>query len=93
MKKINVEYRTDIITENGYVKPDGFSSIEFQNPGSDDAVILEHIPLAAGGDPVVFINRPGEIIKNNFPVKFSTATAPMVVIIKTYYMIQDEQQV
>jgi len=86
MKKYDVTYKMDIFTTNGQVMPDGFSSIEFIRKGDENIKIANAIELDSDTPSYEFINRPGEIIRNNFDFKFAGGGAdPKLIIVKTYY--------
>lgn len=83
---ITVNYRHTIVTSNDVIEPDGFSSIEFENIGNDNAYINQSIPLTANSLKRKFENDPDEIIKEKFSVNFAgNATDKKVLVIKTYY--------
>jgi len=84
-KKYRVEYKTKIFTENGYLVPDGFSSVVFRNIGSDEAKIMKDIPVTTSGEDYALINREYCIIDYSITVEFETTTAPKVLAVMVYY--------
>jgi len=86
MKKYNVTYKMDVFTVNGQVKPDGFSSVEFIRKGDENIIVANAIELDSDTPSYEFINRPGEIIRNNFDYKFAGGGSdPKLIVVKTYY--------
>jgi hypothetical protein len=92
METIKVRYETEIITGNAVIVQKGFSSLCLRNLGDDDSTILNNIPIKAHEvgsayyDEFILINRPGEVIAQNIPVKFAGAAADQrLLVIKTYY--------
>lgn len=70
-KKYEVTYKIELFTVNGSVKPDGFNSIEFIRKGDETITIGQAIELDADTPSFEFINRPTEVIRNNFDFKFA----------------------
>ena len=91
MKKYLVDYKTEIINSDEIIKPDGFTSIMFRNLGDDDATILENVPLTNPAvdeinQEFVFINRPGEIINTDIPIRFAgVGSTKKILMTKVYY--------
>ena len=92
IRKINVRYETEIITQGKQIKPNGFSSLTFRNLGDDDVSILNNIPVKAhvSGDTYFdeffLINRPDEVISHDISITFANVgTNPQILVIKTYY--------
>ena len=82
-----VWYEAEIVDVNKNVESKGCTSISFTNSGSDDATILNNIPLAsASKDSISFDNLPDTIISKDFQfnIIFATTTAPKVYIVRTY---------
>lgn len=84
-RKYLVNYKTQIITENGFLEADGFSSVKFINIGSDEAYILKNMPLTTSGETFSLENREFVEISQNIPVEFVTTANPKVIAIKSYY--------
>lgn len=86
MDKIGIIVLDIIITENSSIDPDGFSTIEFENIGSDDATIFDNVPLLTSSFSRKFEHRPGEIFSNSIKIKFSeNSPDKKVLVTKTYF--------
>jgi hypothetical protein len=84
-KRYKARYKTKIFTENGFLEPDGFSSVIFRNIGSDEASIMNDIPLTTLSEDFAFINREFVVIQDKITVKFNTTVSPRVIAIMVYY--------
>jgi hypothetical protein len=84
-KRYKARYKTKVFTENSFLEPDGFSSVIFRNVGSDEATILNDIPITIFGEDFAFINREFVVIQEKIPVKFITTVAPRAIAIMVYY--------
>lgn len=83
---IAISYKHEVLASNGSIDVDGFSCIEFENIGDDNAVLNGSIPLTVGGAKRSFINRPFEVVKERFMINFDDkASNKKVLVIKTYY--------
>ena len=86
MKKYDVTYKSKVITKNSYLKADGYSSVTFRNTGDEAITIMNNITLAVDSSDLHFINRPNEIIRNDFFIQFAgTGSDPQILVIMTYY--------
>lgn len=86
MKKFKVNYRTDIISENTTIVPDGYTSIEFENIGEDDANLMDLIPLNPANRPRTFTNVPPDTISERMKLSFAgKSQSRKILVIKTYY--------
>lgn len=85
-KKWKVEYKTQLITENDFIDPDGYSSIVFTNFGTDKAFILNDIELEEGKTEYM-IELPNVAQKQKINVKFEggAGLTQKVVARKIYY--------
>lgn len=84
-KKYGCRTKTQVLTANGFITPDGFSSIVFRNIGSDEAKIFRDIPLSTGGEDYAVINREFVEITERISVTFDTTASPKVVVLMIYY--------
>lgn len=84
MKKVNINYSTELIIDAGAVYPKGCTSISFENLGTSNCTILGNVPLNPANDVREFKNDPGEEIKTSFPISFSGAGTKEVLVIRTY---------
>lgn len=90
MKHYFVTYRQEIITENNIVRADGFSSISFENIGTDNALLNSVIPLNNVGIAREFIEKPYCVIKDNFVISFEGVDADTrILVVKSYYQLID----
>lgn len=92
MGKLNVHYKTEIITDDDVIRPEGFASIYFRNEGDDTLNILNDIEITTfDSNPdkaeFFFINREIHQINIDIPVKFAgVGVAPKLLVLKTFYM-------
>ena len=84
-KRYKARYKTKLFTENGFLEPDGFSSVVFRNIGSDEATIMNDIPLTTDGEDFAFINREFVEIREKIAIKFETVVAPKALALMIYY--------
>lgn len=84
-KRYKARYKTKVFTENSFLEPDGFSSVVFRNIGSDEATIMNDIPLTTFSEDFALINREFVVIQDKISVKFATSIAPGVIAIMVYY--------
>lgn len=86
MKKYNAYYIKELITNNTQIRADEFSSISFENIGTDTAKIDSIIPLENTGIAREFNEKPYVKIDVDFMITFDNAsTDKKVVVIKTVY--------
>ncbi len=86
MKKFKVNYRTEIVSESTTIIPDGYTSIEFENIGEDDAALMDLIPLNPANKARTFTNVPPDIISERMKLSFGgKSESRKVLVIKTYY--------
>lgn len=86
MEKINVEYKSKYITDNTILTCDGYSSVSFENVGTDNALLMDCIPLKKNDTIREFINLPGQIIKTPIKVTFSNQSLDKaILVVFTYY--------
>lgn len=84
-KKYKVTYKTQFVTSNQQVSPEGCTSILFQQISSIPAIINNGLTLNIY--PLEFNNEPGCIITDPFDVKFLNPASPYckIFIMKTFY--------
>jgi hypothetical protein len=86
MKGFKINYKTEVLTENTTVVPDGYCSIEFENIGDDGATLMNDIPLSPGNRARSFVNVPPDVIKEKMKLAFAGKSENRkVLVIKTYY--------
>lgn len=77
--------KTEVLSANAIIEPDGFTSIRFINTGNDNAKILDNIPILSTKEFFVE-NLPGTIIEMPIAIKFAgTGDKPGMVVVKYYY--------
>jgi hypothetical protein len=84
---LSVSYKYQIIDDiYDRIDIDGFTSIEFENIGSQNAILQNIIPLPPNSYRK-FENRSGEIIKEKFHITIPPyqVGAIKILVIKTYY--------
>lgn len=86
MKKFKATYSTEVISESKTIAPDGFTSIEFENIGDDDATLLSVIPLNPASKARTFTNVPPDVVAEKFKVSFAGKSEnKKILVIKTFY--------
>ncbi|MCG3177066.1 MAG: hypothetical protein MOGMAGMI_02032 [Candidatus Omnitrophica bacterium] len=90
-KAYKVQYKQELITDNAVIRPDGFSSIAFENVGDVDATINNIIPLK-NLQTRFYNEREFVEIDTAFDIKFATpdaaTDAKKLLVIYTYYIKQ-----
>lgn len=82
-----VNIKTDILIKNQFIRPDGFSSIVFENIGEDPCTIMDSCPVNPENKAREWLNRPGEILTTQIPVIFENKSADKrLLITKIYYL-------
>lgn len=85
-QKWHVIIKTDIVAQNTLLRPDGYSSVWFENIGEDNATIFDSVPVNPESLVRKFENRPGEIITTQIPVQFEKLSADRrLLVTKIYY--------
>jgi hypothetical protein len=67
--KWNVIIKTDIYTNNTLLRPDGYSSLWFENIGEDRCNIFDSVPVNPESQLRKFENDPGQIIASQVPMR------------------------
>jgi len=81
MKRIKVRYDDFLVIENTLnVVTDNCNSITFENIGTDNATILDNIPLLPG-EIRQFNNFPGEIIPDPFKIRFADSDPDKQILV------------
>jgi hypothetical protein len=82
-----VNVKTEVIMKNMFIRPDGFSSITFENIGEDPCSIMDSCPVNPENKAREWINRPGEILTTQINVIFENKSAvKRLLITKVYYL-------
>ena len=82
-----VNVKTDLIIKNTLIRPDGFSSIIFENVGEDPCNIMDSCPINPENKAREWLNRPGEILTTQIPVIFENKSADKrLLVTKVYYL-------
>jgi hypothetical protein len=82
-----VNVKTEVIMKNMFIRPDGFSSIIFENIGEDPCSIMDSCPVNPENKAREWINRPGEILTTQINVIFENKSAnKRLLITKVYYL-------
>lgn len=81
-----VNYKSEILSKNTLIAPDGFSSIVFENIGEDPCSIFDSLPVNPESRSREFLNRPGELFSSRIPVMFGNKSEnKQLLVIKIYY--------
>jgi hypothetical protein len=84
--KWNVIIKTDIYINNTLLRPDGYSSIWFENIGEDRCNIFDSVPVNPESQLRKFENDPGQIIASQVPIQFEKKSADRrLLVTKIYY--------
>lgn len=86
MAQYRVIYKSEIISQPGIIRADGFSSIYLQNQGAKNATLNNNISLDANSPARIFNNEPEQIIGTDFSVSFQAgAGTQKILVIKSYF--------
>lgn len=86
MKKVEIVYNSEIVSESTIVHPQCCTSISFENLGTADVTIMDNIPVT-DGKIREFVNDPGEFIMSSFPVKFGSTGTCILLVVRTFAKI------
>lgn len=77
--------KNQIITENTYIQPDGYSQLLLKNIGDCNCTVNDNIPLPAG-DTFSWDNEPEIVIDETTSVRFiGEGTVKRVLVLKIYF--------
>ena len=81
-------YKTEIVTENKIIRSDGFSSVSFENIGTNESLVNNMMPLyPQSGISRFFNEKPYVKINTDFSITFQSVENGIskVLVIFTYY--------
>lgn len=82
--KYKVSYKTELLTENSMIRPDGFSCLSFRNQGESNVIINRSIKIAPGES--LFINeKPIVSINSDMIIHFTGQGLNELVVIYSFY--------
>jgi hypothetical protein len=84
MKRLKTRTKTKVLTSNGFVERDNFTSVVFFNQGSDTVYVFNDIKIEPGEEKA-FIFPETTVFSENIEVRFSTVVAPQVIAHLIYY--------
>ena len=84
--KWNVVIKTEIYNNNTLLRPDGYSSIWFENIGEDRCNIFDSVPVNPESLVRKFENQPGQIITTQITIQFEKKSQDrQILVTKIYY--------